>query len=190
LQGPDFVLLCSDTAAAHSIISIKHDEDKLVPIDSHKLFAIAGEAGDRVNFSEYIIANVKLYALRNSTALSTKSVAHFTRGEMDKALRSVSDPARVFSFLACQPQARGLCVSPQSPYHCNLLLGGYDEKTGPSLFWMDYLGTLTRVNTGGTGYGKSGRSRCGDTLLDHSMLRSMLFCPTFQCRCNVCAVPL
>lgn len=35
------------------------DEDKLVPVDSHKLFAISGEAGDRVNFSEYIIANVR-----------------------------------------------------------------------------------------------------------------------------------
>ena len=30
-----------------------------MPVDSHKLFAISGEAGDRVNFSEYIIANVR-----------------------------------------------------------------------------------------------------------------------------------
>jgi 20S proteasome subunit beta 4 len=89
-QGPDFVMLCSDTAAAHSIISIKQDEDKLVPLDSHKLLGIAGEAGDRVNFSEYIIANAKLYALRNNTELTTKSVAHFTRGELARALRSVS----------------------------------------------------------------------------------------------------
>ncbi|KAJ9508089.1 hypothetical protein QJQ45_021438 [Haematococcus lacustris] len=126
--GPNFVMICSDTAAAHSIISIKHDEDKIIPIDSHKVFGIAGESGDRVNFSEFIVANVKLYALRNSTELSTKAVAHFTRSELSKALR-------------------------KSPYHCNLLLGGYDERTGPSLFWMDYLGTLTRVNTGGTGYG-------------------------------------
>jgi len=128
IKGPDFVMVCSDTAAAHSVISIKHDEDKLVPIDSHKLFGISGEAGDRVNFSEYIIANVKLYALRNNTALTTKAVAHFTRGELARALRS-------------------------SPYHTNLLLAGYDEKTGPSLYWMDYLATLNRVNTGGTGYG-------------------------------------
>ncbi|GFH16061.1 proteasome subunit beta, partial [Haematococcus lacustris] len=128
IKGPNFVMICSDTAAAHSIISIKHDEDKIIPIDSHKVFGIAGESGDRVNFSEFIVANVKLYALRNSTELSTKAVAHFTRSELSKALR-------------------------KSPYHCNLLLGGYDERTGPSLFWMDYLGTLTRVNTGGTGYG-------------------------------------
>lgn len=39
-------------------LGLLQDEDKLVPVDSHKLFAISGEAGDRVNFSEYIIANV------------------------------------------------------------------------------------------------------------------------------------
>mmetsp|Transcript_3761 Transcript_3761/g.6264 ORF Transcript_3761/g.6264 Transcript_3761/m.6264 type:complete len:198 (-) Transcript_3761:567-1160(-) len=128
VKGPDFVMICSDSAASHSIISIKKDEDKLIPIDSNKLFGVAGEAGDRVNFSEYIIANVKLYALRNNTELSTKAVANFTRGELAKALR-------------------------KAPYHCHLLLGGYDKSTGPSLYWMDYLGTLTKLNTGGTGYG-------------------------------------
>lgn len=128
IKGPDFVLLCSDTAAAHSIITIKQDEDKLVPIDSHKLFGISGEAGDRVNFSEFIIANVNLYSLRNNTKLSTKAVANFTRGELATALR-------------------------KSPYHCNLLLAGYDARTGPSLYWMDYLATLNKINTGGTGYG-------------------------------------
>ncbi|GFR42700.1 hypothetical protein Agub_g3622 [Astrephomene gubernaculifera] len=128
IKGKDFVMVCSDTSASHSIISIKQDEDKIVPIDDHKVFCIAGEAGDRVNFSEYIIANVKLYALRNETELSTKSVANYTRGELAAALRS-------------------------SPYHCNLLLAGYDKETGPALYWMDYLATLNKINTGGTGYG-------------------------------------
>lgn len=128
IRGNGFVLLCTDTAATTQIITIKQDEDKIVPVDSHKAFAVSGEAGDRVEFSQYIIANVKLYALRNSTELSTKAVANFTRGEMAKALRS-------------------------SPYHTNLLIGGYDKGTGPSLYWMDYLGTLCQVNTGGSGYG-------------------------------------
>ncbi len=83
-------MVCSDTGATHSVIRIKQDEDKLVPIDSHRLFGISGEAGDRVNFSEFIIANVKLYSLRNSTHLNTKAIANFTRGELAKALRSVS----------------------------------------------------------------------------------------------------
>ena len=43
----------------------------------------------------------------------------------------------------------------QSPYHCNLLLAGYDEANGPSLYWMDYLATLNKINTGGTGYGEA-----------------------------------
>lgn len=90
IKGKDFVMVCSDTSASHSIISIKQDEDKIIPIDDHKVFCVAGEAGDRVNFSEYIIANVKLYALRNDTELNTKSVAHYTRGELATALRSVS----------------------------------------------------------------------------------------------------
>lgn len=128
IRGKDFVMVCCDTSATHSIISIKQDEDKIVPIDSHKVFCISGEAGDRVNFTEYIIANVKLYALRNSTNLNTKAVAAYTRGELATALRS-------------------------SPYHCNLLIAGYDESTGPSLYWLDYLATLNKINTGGTGYG-------------------------------------
>lgn len=121
-------MLCCDTSAVHSIISIKQDEDKIIPVDDHKVFCLSGEAGDRVNFTEYVIANVKLYALRNGMNLTTKAVANYTRGELATALR-------------------------KSPYHCNLMLAGYDASTGPSLYWMDYLATLNRVNTGGTGYG-------------------------------------
>lgn len=114
-QGKDFVMVCSDTQAAQSVISIKHDEDKIVPIDSHKMFGIAGEAGDRVNFSEYVIANVKLYAMRNSTELSTSSVAHFTRGELAKALRSVGAAGvLIYSDLPVhghdKRQHKGMCV--------------------------------------------------------------------------------
>lgn len=128
IRGKDFVLVCSDTSAVQSIITMKQDEDKLVPIDSHKLFATSGEAGDRVNFSEYIIANVRLYALRNGMQLSTKAVANFTRGELATALR-------------------------KSPYNTNLLVAGYDEGAGPALYWCDYLATLHHMNICGTGYG-------------------------------------
>ena len=124
-------MVCSDTSAVHSIITIKQDEDKIIPVDSHKVFCVAGEAGDRVQFSDYIVANVKLYALRNETELSTRSVANYARTELANALR-------------------------RSPYHCNLLVAGYDttgSEPGPALYWLDYLATLHRVNTGGTGYG-------------------------------------
>lgn len=121
-------MICSDSTAVQSIVTMKHDEDKLVPVDSHKVFALSGEAGDRVNFSEYIIANVRLYALRNDRKLSTKAVAHFTRGELATALR-------------------------KSPYHTNLLVAGFDEGVGPSLYWCDYLATMHKMNVCGTGYG-------------------------------------
>jgi 20S proteasome subunit beta 4 len=33
-------------------------------------------------------------------------------------------------------------------------VAGYDKGVGPSLYWLDYLATLHKVNTGGTGYGE------------------------------------
>ena len=42
IKGKDFVMVCSDTCASQQIITIKHDEDKLVPIDGHKLICISG----------------------------------------------------------------------------------------------------------------------------------------------------
>ena len=33
----------------------------------------------------------------------------------------------------------------QTPYAVNLLLSGYDEKDGPSLYHMDYLGAMAKV---------------------------------------------
>jgi len=128
IRGKDFVMVCSDTTAVQSIVTMKFDEDKLVPIDSHKIFALSGEAGDRVNFSEYIIANARLYALRNDVSLSTKAVANMTRQELATALR-------------------------KSPYNCNLLLAGFDGDDGPALYWCDYLATLHHINVCGTGYG-------------------------------------
>lgn len=128
IRGPDFVMVCSDTSAVQSIVTMKQDEDKIVPIDSHKVFAISGEAGDRVNFTEYITANVRLYAYRNGVDLTTKAVANFTRNELATALR-------------------------KSPYQTNLLIAGYDEHSGPSLYWCDYLATMHHQNICGTGYG-------------------------------------
>ena len=71
--------------------------------------------------------------------LSTRAAAHFTRGELATALR-------------------------QNPYSCNILLAGVDptgvevvegekrEIGGPSLYWMDYLASLNKLNYGAHGY--------------------------------------
>lgn len=92
-------MLCCDSAAVQQIITIKNDEEKLVPVDQHKLFSLSGEAGDRVHFSEFIIANVKLYALRNGQDLSTHAVAHFTRKELATAIRQVRTSAACTALL-------------------------------------------------------------------------------------------
>ncbi|KDD76170.1 proteasome subunit protein [Helicosporidium sp. ATCC 50920] len=128
IKGKDFVLVCGDTRAVQSIVQMKNTEDKLVPIDDHKLFGLSGEAGDRVNFSQYLIANIKLYALRNDMSMSTKAIASYTRNELATALR-------------------------KNPYQTNLLLAGYDKGVGPSLYWCDYLATLHQMNVCATGYG-------------------------------------
>eukprot|EP01026_Neomeris_dumetosa_P030002 TRINITY_DN2412_c0_g2_i3.p3 TRINITY_DN2412_c0_g2~~TRINITY_DN2412_c0_g2_i3.p3 ORF type:complete len:193 (-),score=36.49 TRINITY_DN2412_c0_g2_i3:166-744(-) len=128
IVGKEFVLVCSDTSAVMQIINLKDDEDKLLPIDQRKIMALSGEPGDRVNFSEFVVANVKLYALRNGIDLSTKAVANFTRNELATALR-------------------------KNPYHVNMLIAGYDEAIGPCMYWMDYLATMHKMNIGGTGYG-------------------------------------
>lgn len=41
----------------------------------------------------------------------------------------------------------------QKPYSTNLLIAGWDEKSGPCLYWLDYLATMHRMNIAGTGYG-------------------------------------
>mmetsp|Transcript_34714 Transcript_34714/g.109636 ORF Transcript_34714/g.109636 Transcript_34714/m.109636 type:complete len:205 (-) Transcript_34714:208-822(-) len=128
LVGKDFVLLLADTSAAQSVVVMKMEEDKIFEIDSHKLIATAGESGDRVQFTEFVTANIRLYTLRNGMKLSTNAVANFTRSELATALR-------------------------KSPYQVNSLIAGYDEETGPSLYFLDHLATLNKQNTGSHGYG-------------------------------------
>lgn len=45
IRGPThgFVMLCADTAATQQIITIKHDEDKLVALDGRTVMALSGE---------------------------------------------------------------------------------------------------------------------------------------------------
>jgi len=41
----------------------------------------------------------------------------------------------------------------QNAYQVNLLLAGYDEKTGPSLYYMDYLASMNKLPFAVHGYG-------------------------------------
>lgn len=41
----------------------------------------------------------------------------------------------------------------QTPYHVNLLLGGYDSEDGAQLFFMDYLASQVQLPYAVHGYG-------------------------------------
>ncbi|KAI9031156.1 nucleophile aminohydrolase [Hyaloraphidium curvatum] len=129
LCGKDFTLIAADTNAARSIVVMKRGEDKTRDLNRHTVMSFAGEAGDAVNFAEYIQRNISLYEIRNGIALSPSGLAHFVRRELADSLRS------------------------RNPYQVNLLLGGVDPKTSePALFWMDYLGAMVKVPFGAHGY--------------------------------------
>jgi 20S proteasome alpha/beta subunit len=82
-----------------------------------------------VQFAEFIRANIQLYLMKNNTDLGPKAVASFVRGEVARSLRS------------------------RTPYQVNLLLGGVDPITDKaSLYWIDYLATMTQVPYAAHGY--------------------------------------
>eukprot|EP01130_Rhizamoeba_saxonica_P002049 TRINITY_DN11852_c0_g1_i1.p1 TRINITY_DN11852_c0_g1~~TRINITY_DN11852_c0_g1_i1.p1 ORF type:complete len:195 (-),score=34.54 TRINITY_DN11852_c0_g1_i1:22-606(-) len=126
LVGKDYVMILADRTQARSILRMKNGEDKITTIGNQKLLGMCGDCGDRVNFVEYIARNIQLNSLRTGLDLSTNAIATFTRNELAESLR-------------------------KRPYQTNLLLGGVDDGV-PSLFYLDYLGTLHKMNFGAHGY--------------------------------------
>ncbi|KZV35398.1 folate-biopterin transporter 1, chloroplastic [Dorcoceras hygrometricum] len=129
---PDLSKIFRDSAADHprftASVVHKTNEDKIMVLDSHKLMGASGESGDRVQFTEYIQKNVALYQFRNGIPLTTAAAANFTRGELATALR-------------------------KNPYMVNIILGGYDKDAGPSLYFIDYIASLHKVDKAAFGYG-------------------------------------
>lgn len=125
LCGPDWVLVAADSSVSTSIICMSEDFDRLFPISSRSILAVSGENGDTLQLSQYIQGNISLYKFRNATELSTEAMSHYIREVMAKALR-------------------------KNPYEVNMLLAGYDEN--PSLYYIDYLGTLQKIPFGAQGY--------------------------------------
>ncbi|KAJ4306468.1 Proteasome subunit beta type-4 [Collariella sp. IMI 366227] len=114
ITGKDFTLIAASKAAMRGATVLKASDDKTRQLNKHTLMAFSGEAGDTVQFAEYIQANAQLYSMRNETDLSPSALAHFVRGELASSLRS------------------------RKPYNVNLLLGGVDPITHkPSLYWLD-----------------------------------------------------
>lgn len=129
ITGKDFTLIAASKAAMRGATILKAADDKTRQLNKHTLMAYSGEAGDTVQFAEYLQANAQLYSMRNETDLSPSALAHFVRGELASSLRS------------------------RKPYNVNLLLGGVDPITQkPSLYWLDYLASLAEVPYAAHGY--------------------------------------
>ncbi|KAK6453402.1 20S proteasome subunit beta 4 [Trichoderma asperellum] len=129
ITGKDFTLIGASKAAMRGATILKASDDKTRVLNKHTLLAFSGEAGDTVQFAEYIQRNAQLYSMRNETELSPSGLAHFVRGELATSLRS------------------------RNPYNVNLLMGGVDPITGkPSLYWLDYLAALAEVPYAAHGY--------------------------------------
>lgn len=125
----DFVLLAADTTAAHSIILVKNDQSKVYQLSERLIMGVCGDQGDTPQFAEFIEKNIQLYKIRNGFELSPKAAANFIQRNMANYLRS------------------------RTPYQCNLLLAGYDDESGPELYYIDYLACLIKLPFGMHGYG-------------------------------------
>lgn len=127
IVGKDYVLVAADRNAGRSIVNYSSSEDKILALDSHKVFAGCGPTGDRTQFSEYIQKNIHLYELRTGVPLTTHATAKYIRNQLAEALRS-------------------------NPYNVNALIAGFDEKTGPHLFYMDYMASMHEMKMAAHGY--------------------------------------
>ncbi|KAK6002567.1 hypothetical protein QM012_001317 [Aureobasidium pullulans] len=129
ITGKDFTIIAASKAAMRGATVLKASDDKTRPLSKHILMALTGEAGDTIQFAEYVQANVQLYGMRNDIELNPSATASFIRTELAKALRS------------------------RRPYTVNLLLGGYDTiNDKPTLHWIDYLASSAPVPYAAHGY--------------------------------------
>ena len=135
IVGADFVLIAADANAGRSIVLMKDDVQKIHSLDHNKLLGAVGNPSDRDLFTEYIQKNITLYRLRTGISLSTESTAHWTRRKLATALRS-------------------------NPYQTDLLIGGVDkdpqsDEFVPSLYYMDYLASLNKLDFAVHGHGSN-----------------------------------
>lgn len=64
ITGKGYAIVASDCNAARSIVKMKGDEDKMKVLSKHLVMAYSGEAGDTLQFAEYIERNLRLYGIR------------------------------------------------------------------------------------------------------------------------------
>jgi len=110
-----------------SIMVLNKEADKIMELDSHKLLGVGGDPADCVQEPQNFQKNVNLSFYKNSVPLSTHAVANYMRGEKSAKLR------------------KGMAA-------VDMLLAGYDEGVGPSLYFIDYLASMQKLDKGAHGY--------------------------------------
>ncbi|GBG28449.1 Proteasome subunit beta type-2 [Hondaea fermentalgiana] len=145
VTGKGYAMVLTDMTSNRSIFSLKHDEDKAAMVDERKVLACGGDQASRSQFTEYVSKNFALTALRTGLEMSNHAAAHFVRNELARAIR-----------------ARG------GPHQANSILAGVDHE-GPAMYYLDYLGTMAKVDYAAQGY-------CGYfslSLMDKNWKRNM-----------------
>lgn len=129
IRVQDSVILATSKAVTRGISVLMDSDDKSRLLSPHTLMTFTGEAGDTVQFAEYIQANMQLYSIRENYELSPSAVSSYVRQELAKSIRS------------------------RKPYQVNVLIGGYDtKKEKPELYQIDYLGTKVDLPYAAHGY--------------------------------------
>lgn len=125
LVTKDFVVLAADRRATSGYFIASKRAKKILEIDDHIAVTIAGAVGDAQQLVDRLRAEAKLYKIDNNEPIPVKSIATL---------------ASVILF-----QYRPILV-------VQMLVGGVD-KSGPSIYTVDWLGTVTKEKYVATGSG-------------------------------------
>lgn len=127
---------------------MKGDDDKIRRISDTLLFTYSGEAGDTLQFAEYLEANLKLDTMRQVYLYCLRLLSPPDSRPYRNHTALLPDPAASFVRKTLADSIRS-----RHPYSVNLLLGGYDPTSEQShLYWLDYLGTKATVPYAAHGY--------------------------------------
>lgn len=129
IKGKGFAIVVADAhMSMHQIIAVKSDEQKIYKTECDKVLAIIGPSADRAQFSEIVLKNLALYKLKNGVSLTPHAAATWVRNVLANALR-------------------------KGPYQCDMLMAGWDaENNDASLYYMDHLAGMAKVNKGAHSY--------------------------------------
>ena len=154
IKGKGFAMVCVSSTAVQQIITMKHEEDKCMAVDSHRMLVTSGEPGDRVQFGDFICANIRLRNMRHQVTTSTKAVASYARQELAKALRQKPYQANLLVAVSAR-RGPGRARRPgTTDARRPGVRQGYDKGKGDaSLYYLDYIATLKEMNVSGYGYG-------------------------------------